>query len=59
MECMDFAVSLPGLSLNLVVIYRSPYKSVLSFANDFLDYIWRGKSTQQINYYSQVTLTVM
>ena len=42
MECMDFAVSLPGLSLNLAGIYRPPDKSVLSFANDLLDYMERN-----------------
>ena len=42
MECTDFVVSLPGLSLNMVVIYRPPDKSVLSFANDFLDYMERN-----------------
>ena len=42
MECMDFAVSLPGLSLNLAVIYRPPDKSLLSFATDFLDYMERN-----------------
>ena len=35
-------VSLPGLSLNMAVIYRPPDKSVLSFANDFLDYMERN-----------------
>ena len=34
-----FAVLLPGLSLNLAVIYRPLDKSVLSFANDFLDHM--------------------
>ena len=42
MECTDFVVSLPGLSLNMAVIYRPPNKSVLSFTNDFLDYIERN-----------------
>ena len=42
MECSDFAVSLPGLSLNMAVIYRPPDKSVLSFVNDFLDYMERN-----------------
>ena len=39
MECSDFAVSLPGLSLNIAVIYRPPDKLVHSFVNDFLDYM--------------------
>ena len=39
MECTDCTVSLPGLSLNIAVIYRPPDKSFLSFANDFLDYM--------------------
>ena len=38
----ELAVSLPALSLNLAVIYRPPDKSVLSFANDFLDYMERN-----------------
>ena len=42
MECTDFVVSLPHLSLNMAVIYRLPDKSVLSFANDFLDYMERN-----------------
>ena len=42
MECTDFAVSLPGPSLNLAVIYRPPDKLVLSFASDFLDYMERN-----------------
>ena len=42
MECTDVAVSLPGLSLNLTVIYRPLDKSVLSFANDSLDYMERN-----------------
>ena len=42
MECSDFAVSLPGLSLNMAVIYRLPDILVLSFVNDFLDYIERN-----------------
>ena len=37
-----FVVSLPGLSLNTAVIYRPSNKSVLSFANDFLDYMERN-----------------
>ena len=41
MECTDFVVSLPGLSLNMAVIYRPPNKSILSFANGFWT-IWRG-----------------
>ena len=41
-ECTDFVVSLPVLSLNMAVIYRSPDKSVLSFANDLLDYMGRN-----------------
>ena len=35
-------VSLPGLSLNMAVIYRPPDKSLLSFANDFLDSMERN-----------------
>ena len=42
MECSDFAVSLPGLSLNMAVIYRPPDKSVHSFVSDFLDYMERN-----------------
>ena len=42
MECSDFAVSLPGLSLNMAVIYRPPDKSVRSFVSDFLDYMERN-----------------
>ena len=42
MKCVDFTVSLPGLSLNLAVIYRPPDKSVISFANEFLDYMERN-----------------
>ena len=42
MECSDFAVSLPGLSLNMVVNYRPPHKLVLSFVNDFLYYMERN-----------------
>ena len=41
-ECSDFAVSLPGLSLNLTVIYRPPGKLVHSFGSDFLDYMERN-----------------
>ena len=52
MECRGFAVSLPGLSLNMAVIYRPPDKSVLSFANDFLDYMERN-----INSTSKLLLT--
>ena len=33
---------LPGLSLNMAVIYRPPDKSFLSFVNDFLDYMERN-----------------
>ena len=33
MEYSDFAVSLPGLSLNMAVIYRPPDKSVHSFVS--------------------------
>ena len=50
MECSDFAVSLPGLSLNMEVIYRPPDKPVCSLVNDFW-IIWRGTSTQQANGY--------
>ena len=42
MECSDFAVFLPGPSLNMAVIYRPPDKSVCSFVNDFLDYMERN-----------------
>ena len=42
MEYSDFAVSLPGLSLNMAVIYRPPDKSVHSFVSDFLDYMERN-----------------
>ena len=42
MECSDFAVYLPGLSLNMAVIYRPPDKLVPSFVNDFLDYMERN-----------------
>ena len=42
MECSDFAVSLPRLSLNIAVIYRPPDKPVCSFVNDFLDYMERN-----------------
>ena len=42
MKCTDFVVSLPGLSLNMAVMYRPPNKSVLSFANDLLDYMERN-----------------
>ena len=52
MECSDFAVSLPGLSLNMAVIYRPPDKSVHSFVNDFLDYMERN-----INSTSKLLLT--
>ena len=41
-ECSDFVVSLPGLSLNMAVIYRPPDKLVLSFVNGFLDYMERN-----------------
>ena len=41
-ECSDFAVSVPGLSLNMKVIYRPPDKLVHSFVNDFLDYMERN-----------------
>ena len=42
MECSDFAVSLPGLSLNMAVIYRPPDKPVCAFVNDFLEYMERN-----------------
>ena len=42
MECSDFAVSLPGLTLNMAVIYRPPDKPIRSFVSDFLDYIERN-----------------
>ena len=42
MECSDFAVSLPGLSINMAVIYRPPDKPVHAFVNDFLDYMERN-----------------
>ena len=42
MECSDFAVSLPGLSLNMAAIYRPPDKPVSSFVNEFLDYMERN-----------------
>ena len=49
MECSDFALSLPGLSLNMAVIYRPPDKLVCSFVSDFLDYVERNiKSTGKL-----------
>ena len=42
MECSDFAVSLPGLTLNMAVIYRPPDKSICSFVSDILDYMERN-----------------
>ena len=42
MECSDFAVSLPGLTLNMAVIYRPPDKPIRSFVSDFLDYMERN-----------------
>ena len=53
MECSDFAVSLPGLSVNMAVIYRPPDKSVCSFVSDFLDYMERN-----INSTGKLLLTV-
>ena len=38
MECADFTVTLPNNTTNLSVIYRLPDKSVLSFADEFLNY---------------------
>ena len=42
MEYSDFVVPLPGLSLNMAIIYMPPDKLVLSFVNDFLDYMERN-----------------
>ena len=42
MECSDFAVSLPGLTLNKAVIYRPPDKPIHSFVSDVLDYMERN-----------------
>ena len=39
MECWDFTTTLPNNTINLSVIYRPPDKSVLSFADDFLNYM--------------------
>ena len=45
MECTDSVVSLPGLSLNMAVTYIPGDKSVLNFANDFLDYMERNSNS--------------
>ena len=39
MECVDFTITLSNNTINLSVIYRSPEKSVLSFANDLINYM--------------------
>ena len=39
MECVDFTVTLLNNTINLSVIYRLPDRSVLSFADGFLNYI--------------------
>ena len=58
MECMELAVSLPGLSLKLAVIYRPPDKSVLSFANDFLHHMGRNiNSTGKLLLTGDLTFT--
>ena len=45
MECTDFSVKLPGLSINLAVIYRPPDRSVLQFAMDILEYMEMNVNT--------------
>ena len=45
MECTDFSVKLPGLSINLAVIYRPPERSVLQFAMDMLEYMEMNVNT--------------
>ena len=42
MECVVFTVTLPNNTINLSVIYRPPEKSVLSFPDDFLNYMERN-----------------
>ena len=39
MECADFTITLWNNTINLSVIYRPTDKSVLSFADDFLNYM--------------------
>ena len=47
MECMDFAVSPPGLSLNLTDHQINQFSALpMTFWS-----VWRGTSTQQLNYY--------
>ena len=45
MECTDFSVKLPGLSINLAVIYRPPERSVLQFAMDMIEYMEMNVNT--------------
>ena len=45
MECTDFSVKLPGLSINLAVIYRPPERSVLQFMMDILEYMEMNVNT--------------
>ena len=39
MECVDFTLTLPNSTIKLSLIYRPPDKSVLSFSDDFLNYM--------------------
>ena len=39
MECADFTVTAPNNTINLSAIYRPLDKSVVSFADDFLNYM--------------------
>ena len=45
MECTDFSVKLPGLSINLAVIYRPPERSMLQFTMDMLEYMEMNVNT--------------
>ena len=45
MECTDFSVKLPGLSINLAVIYRPPERSMLQFTMDMLQYMEMNVNT--------------
>ena len=45
MERTDFSIKLPGLSINLAVIYRPPERSVLQFAMDMLEYMEMNVNT--------------
>ena len=39
MECMDYILTLPKITIKLGVIYRPPNNSVLDFMSDFADYM--------------------